>query len=238
MNEEMDLNLYQKLAKIRAISDVAQKDKKGFNYRYTDITQILAKVTAGMKKYNVSLIPSIVPGTASIQQNVIENTKFTKTGEQYLQHTTEMLFCAEMVFKWVNDDNPDEYICIPWFATASMSDASQSLGSSLTYTLRQFLTSYFQIAQSDNDVDAYRSKQKEAEASEDKAIAEGIINEFDKTLKAFLSDHPDDTDKVKKFITKYVKDANYFKIKEPFLAAKLLEDFTKTFKIESKKEEK
>lgn len=232
------MNLYQKLAKIRAISDVAQKDKKGFNYTYTDITQILAKVTAGMKKYSVSLVPCIVPGTAHVEQNIIENTKFTKTGQQYMQHTTEMIFWAEMVFRWVNDEDPDEFIDVPWFATASMSDASQALGASLTYTMRQFLTSYFQIAQSDNDVDAYRSKQREAEVAEDKAIAEGIINEFDKICKAFLADNPDDKDKVKKFLTKYVKDANYFKIKEPSLASKLLEDFVNTFKIENKKEEK
>ena len=58
--EEEKLNLIQKLAKIRSISDVAKKDKKGFNYTYTDITEILAKVTAGMKKYNVSLLLDIL----------------------------------------------------------------------------------------------------------------------------------------------------------------------------------
>ena len=48
------MNLYQKLAKIRAISDIAKKDKRGYNYTYADITQILANVTAGMKKYALS----------------------------------------------------------------------------------------------------------------------------------------------------------------------------------------
>lgn len=228
------LNLYQKLAKIRAISDAAKKSKKGYNYTYTDITEILANVTAGMKKYNVSLIPEIVPGTASVTQNVVENTKFTKTGQQYTNRATEMLFSAEMVFRWVNDEAPDEAIAVPWFATASMPDISQALGSSLTYTMRQFLTAYFQIAQSDNDVDAYRSKQKEAEVSEDKAIAEGIIGEFDKVVKTYLSDHDSEADKVKKFISKYAKNANYFAIKEPSLAAKLMDDFNKNFIKEEK----
>ncbi len=224
-----ELNLYQKLAKIRAISDVAKKSKQGYNYTYTDVTEILANVTAGMKKYCVSLVPSIVPETASVKQNVVENTKFTKTGQQYTDRKTEMLFKADMVFSWVNDDNPDERINVPWFAAASMPDASQALGSSLTYTIRQFLTAYFQIAQSDNDVDAYRSKQKEAEVSEDKAIAEGILAEFDTVLRAYLADHSDESDKVKEFISKYAKKANYFAIKEPSLAAKLLEDFNQTF---------
>ena len=231
---ETQLNLYQKLAKIRAISEVAKKNKKGFNYTYTDITEILANVTAGMKKYNVSLIPSIDTGTSSIEKVIFENTKFTKNGEQYVNHVEEMLFSADMHFIWVNDDNPDEKVVIPWFATASMSDASQALGSAMTYTMRQFLTSYFQIAQADYDVDAYRSKQKEAEVSEDRAIADGIIAEFDKILKEWLADNRDKEEDLKKFIKKYVKSANYFQIKEPALAAKLLEDFKTTFNIKEK----
>ena len=223
------LNLYQKLAKIRAISDVARKNKKGYNYTYTDVTEILANVTAGMKKYGVSLIPSIVPQTGSITQNVITNTKFDKTGKSYQQVSTEMLFCAEMVFKWVNDEHPGDYIEVPWFITGSMTDCAQAMGAGLTYTMRQFLTSFFQIAQADTDVDAYRSKQKAAEASEEKAIAEEIISEFDRLLKGYLSEHTDDGDKVKQFIEKYVKKANYFSIKDPRLASKLLEDFRNTF---------
>lgn len=225
---EDKLNLIQKLAKIRKIADVVAKDKRGYNYSYADITEILAKVRAGMDKYGVSLIPMIVPGTSSISQNVIVNTKFDKTGKQYEQTATEMLFDAEMVFKWVNDDNPEDFFDVPWHVVGSQGDPSQALGSSLTYCTRYFLTSYFQIAQ-DNDVDAYRSKQKAAEASEDKEIAEGIIAQFDGILKMFLADHQDKKDEVVKFISKFAKNANYKAIKEPALAAKLLEDFQKKF---------
>lgn len=224
-----NLTLIQRLAKIRAISDVAQKSKKGYNYTYTDLTEILANVTAGMKKYRVSLIPTIVPGTAKVTQNVIVNTKFDKTGREYQQQATEMLFSADMVFKWVNEDNPDDYIEVPWFAAGSQTDPSWSVGGGLSYTVRQFLTNFFQIASVEYDVDAYRSKQKAAEASEDKAIAEGIINEFDSVLKQYLADNQDKTDEVKKFISKFAKNANYLAIKEPALASKLLEDFQNTF---------
>lgn len=223
------LNLVQKLAKIRAISDVVSKEKKGYNYSYADITTILANITAGMKKYGVSLIPSIVPGTSEVIQNVVVNTKFDKTGKAYDQTVTEMLVKADMVFKWVNDEKPDDYIEVPWVVTGSQGDPSQALGSGLTYCTRYFLCNYFQIAQADSDVDTYRSKQKAAEASEDKAIAEGIIEQFDTILKKYLADHQDKTDEVKKFIGKFAKNANYLAIKEPALASKLLEDFQKTF---------
>ena len=226
---EQNLNLIQKLAKIRSISDVVSRDKKGYNYTYTDITTILANITAGMKKYGVSLVPSIVPNTTEIAQNVVTNTKFDKTGKTYDQKTTEMLVKAEMMFKWINDENPSETLEVPWFVTGSQSDPSQAFGSGLTYCTRYFLLNFFQIAQSDSDVDAYRSKQKTAEASEDKAIAEAIIEKFDSMLKMYLADNQDKTEDVKKFITRFAKNANYKLIKDPALASKLLEDFQNTF---------
>lgn len=226
---EEQLNLVQKLAKIRAISDVVSKEKRGYNYSYADITTILANITAGMKKYRVSLIPSIVPGTFDVSQNIIENTKVDKTGKPYVQKSTEMLVKADMIFKWINDDDTTDYIEVPWVAVGSQSDPSMATGSSLTYCTRYFLTSFFQIAQADSDVDAYRSKQKAAEASEDKAIAEAIIDQFNTILKQYLADNQDKKDEVKKFISKYAKNANYPAIKDPALASKLLEDFKNTY---------
>ena len=230
MSEEK-LNLIQKLAKIRAIADVAVKDKRGYNYSYADITQILAQVKAGMKKYGISLIPTITPGTSRVSQMTTVNSKFTKTGEPYEQKTTEMLYQADMVFRWVDDEHPDEvYLDVPWTVTGSQADPSQAFGSAMTYCTRYFLVSFFQIAQAQaEDVDAYRSRQKEAEASEEKAVAEEIIRQFDTELKAYLSDHADKSEDVKKFISRYAKNADYFKIKEPKLAAKLLDDFRKTY---------
>lgn len=217
-----NLSLVQKLAKIRAISDVVKKNKKGYNYTYADVTQILANVTAGMKKYKVSLIPSIVPGTASISQNVISNTKITKTGDAYESKSTEMIFSAEMNYRWINDDNPSEFIDVPWFTTGSMSDPSQAMASAQTYNLRVFLTSFFQIAQSDNDVDAYRSKQKEAEEVENKAVVAELVSEIDKIVKNIVQSNPEKRDEMIEFISKYAKNANYNAIKDLTTATNLI----------------
>ena len=223
-------NLYQKLAKIRMSADVAAKDKRGFNYSYADITQILAKVTAGMNKYGVSLIPGIVHESFDVQKVEFRNTKVNKKGEIYEDVSTEMLVSADMEFTWVNNDDPSETIIVPWVMTGSQSDPSQATGSGLTYCTRYFLTNYFQIAQKDvQDVDEYRSKQKEAELAEKKAIAASIIEEFDLLMKKFLPDNQDKVEDVKKFISKYVKGGNYFNIKEPEVAAKLLNDFKASF---------
>ena len=228
------LNLYQKLARIRAMSEVVSKEKRGYNYTYTDILEILSSVTAGMKQYEVSLIPTIVPGTSSVAKNEITNTKLDKTGKAYDQKNTEFLFTAEMTFRWVNDENPADYIDVPWFVTGSMSDCAQAVGAGLTYTLRQFLTNYFQIAQTGNDIDEYRSKQKEAEVAESKAIAEQIIAEFDKVAREYLSNNPKKGDEVKQFVSKYAKDGNYSLIKEPRLASNLMESFKNKFLVGGK----
>lgn len=227
--EEENLNLVQKLAKIRAMSDVVARDKKGYNYKYSDITNILAKITAGMKKYSVSLVPQIVPGTGKVEKHVTVNTKFDKTGKPYENTATEMLFSADMVFRWINDDNPEDYMDVPWFVTGSQSDPSQAAGSGLSYFTRYFMLNFFQIAQTDLDVDAYRSKQKEAEVAEEKEIAGEIISEFDKIVRPYLADNPDKADEVKKFISRYVKGGNYLVIKEPALASKLLSDFNNKY---------
>lgn len=227
------LNLTQKLAKIRSISDVVAKERRGYNYSYADITTILAKITAGMKKYGVSLVPEIVPNSAEVTKNVITNTKTDKTGKTFENTTTEMLVTAEMAFTWINDDNPSETMVVPWFLTGSQSDPSQAFGSGLTYCIRYFLTSFFQIAQPEKDVDAYRSKQKAAEESEQKAMAEEIISRFDTVLKQYLAGNPERVEDVQKFISKYAKNSNYFGIKNPELAAKLFEDFKNHYFEES-----
>lgn len=223
------MNLIQKLAKIRGICDVAKKDLKGFNYSYVDITKILAKVTAGMKKYEVSLIPSINPATANVELVSYVNTKTDRSGKTYEVKSSEMLFTADMTFKWINDNNPKEHIDVPWFVTGEQPDPAQAMGTGLTYTIRQFLTSYFQIAQGDMDVDKYRSLQKEAEAAEDKAVTEAIIAEFDGIVRKFLSDNQERSDEVKQFISRYVKGANYKAIKDPKIAGDLLSEFRSLF---------
>ena len=230
MGETTTLNLYQKLAKIRAISDVAKKDKRGYNYTYTELLTILAMVKAGMKKYGVSLVPSIVPGTSCVEQNVSQNVKYSKTGDRLETMTTEMLFSADMLYTWVNDDNPDEQIAVPWFATASMADPAQSFGAAMSYNLRQFLTDYFQIAQSDTDVDEYRSKQREAEEMENREIASTIADNILEIINAYLETQPDARDDIIAIVKKYAKgkggkaSPNPKDITDPAVAAKLLEE--------------
>lgn len=236
-----EMNIYQKLAAIRQIVEVVKKDKKGFNYSYASIEEILVKVTAGMKKYHVSLIPMVLLDEKYVanMENVgvsfmnYTKTKSTKDGKIFEEQVNEYIACFPMLYTWVNNDNPDETIDIVWYVSGSQQDPSQALGSAMTYGLRQFLTQFFQIVTSENDPNNFRSKQQAASALEDKLIAQSIINSFDELVKAYLSENAGKSDAVKKFVQTFIKDGNYFAIESSIIAAKLLNDFKHTFIGES-----
>lgn len=228
MEEKQKLNLVQKLAKIRDGVGAVARSKKGYGYTYADITDILAGITGGMKRYGVSLAPQISPGTMQVSQNVITDNKIDKTGNAMDIRTTEMLVSAEMIFRWINDEHPEEFIDVPWVIVGAQKDPSQAFGSALTYCTRYFLTSYFEIAL-DNDVDGYRSKQKEAEEAEEREIIRGMVETIDTLVKKYQSDYPDKRDALIRFAKRYEKSGDYLKIKSPELLAKMIQDFKSQF---------
>ncbi len=228
---EQALNIYQKLAKIRKQVEVIQKNKSGYGYKYVSEDEILAKISAFMDKYSLSLIPSVVSSSSTVSPYNTKKTRSTKDGQIYEENVNEVLVSADMVFTWVNNDNPQERVDVPWILVGHQSDGSQSFGSGLSYAMRYFLLKFFNIATPDDDPDKWRSKQRAAGVAEDKMIAEQIIQTVDETIKAFLAENQGKADDVKKFVSKYVKGGNYFTITESVLASKLLSDFKETFKI-------
>lgn len=231
------MNIYQKLAAIGNGVDVVVKKKKGYNYSYADITEILAKVTAGMKKYHVALIPHVLYETLDLSTNEIRNTAFDRAGNSYEKVTTEMVVKAGLEFKWLNEDDPEDSFVVPWVIVGAQSDPSQAFGSSLTYCTRYFLTNFFHVAMAETakDVDTYRSEKQAVEQAESIAVANSIVKEIKSVLTKASADHPDKKEEYKKFVGRYVKGAAIDKIKDPAVASKLLNDFkTKYLKEEDK----
>ena len=229
------MNIYEKLAKIRKSVEVIKRDTKAYGYYYTKEESILAKITVHMDKLGLSLIPGIVPGTTSVSPYCYKKTKSTPKGEIYEENVNEVLVAADMVWTWVDNENPDERIVVPWTMVGQQSDASQSFGSGLTYSSRYFLLKYFNISTSNDDPDKFRSKQKETEIAEDKLIAEEITKAIDIHIKAYLAKTPGKRDDVVKIVKTYVKDGDYFKISESSLATRLLQDVQEKFVIEEEK---
>ena len=232
MPEQM--NIYQKLAKIRKPAEVIQKNARGYGYTYVSEDEILSKITGLMNKYGVSLIPRITPGTTVVEPYSYTKTKSTKDGKVYEEKVNEVMVRSEMTWTWVNNEHPEDRIEVPWALVASQADASQAFGSGLTYASRYFLLKYFNIATSDEDPDEYRRKQRESEEEEDRLVAEKITEQIHTLVTGHLANCPDDKQKIIAITKKYAKEngkasANYFAITSSQTASELLEALRSEF---------
>lgn len=227
------INIYQKLAKIRKPVEVLVKNKQAYNYSYVTEDEILAKITGLMGKYGVSLIPNIVPGTTSVTPYSYIKTKTTRDGKILEQRVNEIIVKSDMEWHWVNNDDPNDRIIVPWALVGQQEDASQSLGSGLTYCGRYFLLKYFNVSTQDDDPDAWRAKQKEAEESENRSISDGITDKVLEIINGHLEVNPDAREKIVEIVKKYAKgkggkaSANPKDIHDPEVAARLLEEINK-----------
>lgn len=237
---EEKLNLIQKLAKIREMVEVLRKNKSGFNYKYVTEDEILARVAAGMKKYNVSLAPSIVPGTLQVKPWQYVKTKNTKNGTQLTENVNDVLVQAEALFTWTDNENIDDTLSIPWAIVGQQSDASQALGSALTYANRYFMLKFFQIATPDDDPDNWKDKKEEAEQEAELAVTRQIVTKIDAHVHGYLDIH-ENSDEARKtvsaLIKKYVRngskpsvDYNTY-LTDPDVAGKLLEELQQQLPI-------
>lgn len=240
VSEFSDMNLAQKVAAIRKMVPVVQKSKKGFGYTYVPLEEIQAKVTAAMDKMGVNIYPSVVPGTASITPYSYTKQKVIKDGNgnpKIIDETVnEFLYTADTIWHIVNVDNPDDSQEIPWFASANMGDASQTVNSANTYQARGFLSCYLQMAMTETDPEVYRSKKLEVEDAENRLASKTIVDDLHKYVLAYLSNHEDKRKEVTKLITKHnivngKGNPDYFKITDPKTAMTLYEEIRKQFPL-------
>lgn len=235
------MNIYQKLAKIRKPVEVLQKNKLGYGYKYVTEDVILSKITGLMGKLGVSLIPNISKGTMHVEPYCYTKTESTKSGDIYEKRVNEILVSCDMEWHWVNNENPTDRVVVPWAMVGQQSDASQAFGSGLSYASRYFMLKYFNVATSDDDPDNWRSAQREAENTEDRAIAEQIVEKIHQIVTSYLESHPDDKQVVVGVVKKYAKtkngkaSANYYDIEDPVVASNLLQEVTDKF-TETEKE--
>lgn len=241
------MNIYQKLAEIRKMAAVVKKDKAGYGYKYPSEEEILVNITAGMNKYGISLIPRL-PNGVNVIPHTYTKRKFAKDGTVLPDDiVNEILINGQLEYTWVDDENPNDVVVVPWTVTGQQSDASQAFGSSLTYCQRYFMLKYFQSASTDGTVDAYRSKQKETEEKEEREISKAIIDIVHASVTAFLTKYPDKKADIASLIKKHViidgkGSGDYYKVTKIDVANALKEAIAKFItdnsKISAKKAEK
>lgn len=228
------MNLYQKISKIRDITDAIKKNKSGYGYKYVSEDEILARVKAGMSKYHVTIYPAIQNGTVDVLQRDYQKKKFSKAGdplppEDCVEYTTKSYLNMHIV----NDDIPDDTIVVPWYMVATSSDTAQSFGSALTYANRYFLLKFFDIATPDDDPDAWRKKKQEAMEKENSEAVQLIVAKIDSIVKANTNDSNKKNviDLIKRYVVKEdgKPSANYFDLKDLDSANKLMSELITFF---------
>lgn len=189
MTEE--LNLYQKIADVKANIDGFTKDKKSYNYSYVSGSQVLHRIREKMLEHNLLLFPY----TANETCEQIEVTRFNKKANKEVT-TTEFLVKLKMIYTWINADNPQEKQIVDFWATGQQDDPAKAYGTALTYAERYFLMKFFNIPTDEDDADA-KEKQDKYSKVDPKNIEtlENEITMFSELMKSLNKDVS--TDQVK-----------------------------------------
>ncbi|HLG26514.1 MAG TPA: ERF family protein [Paenisporosarcina sp.] len=138
------MNLHQKLIEVRKDIGGFTKDKKSFNYEYVSGSQVLAKIQSKMNELGILLIPQIN------EQLFQEHAYKDKHGKDKL----DFIVYGSMSYTWVNADDPEDKIIIPFYYTGQQDDISKAFGSGLTYSERYFIIKFFNLPTDADDPDA------------------------------------------------------------------------------------
>ncbi|MBM0318660.1 single-stranded DNA-binding protein [Staphylococcus pseudintermedius] len=164
-----ELNLYQKIADVKANIDGFTKDTKGYNYTYVSGSQVLHRIRSKMIEHNLLLVPKTLEETYSVEDVTRYSPKYKKQVT-----TTEYTVKVKLIYTWINADKPEEQLELPFFAIGQQDDPAKALGTALTYSERYFLMKFFNIPTDEDDAD---SKQKKEQYTKPDAKAIGTLKE-------------------------------------------------------------
>ena len=179
MEENKQLTLDEKLMKLKELVSIMQKDADGHGYKYVTEESILLAINNKMIELGIKLTPKFKDGTLHSEVVNYQNAKG--------QPKTDVLVRSEMQFVWKDIYTKEEEI-VNWALLGQQADASQALGSGLTYANRYFLLKYFNVATSIDDPDKIRSEiAAEEERKRISAIQTKIKKLFEEAILKYQS---------------------------------------------------
>ena len=140
-------NIYKKIVEVRKNIDGFKKDQKSFGYQYVSGNQILRNIKYLMDDLGLLLIPSLDYSTLEWEKHHY----ITSKGKEAMDFIVQ----ARMTYTWVNADNPEEKIEVPWVCIGQQTDdISKAMGTAMTYNERYFLLKFFGLPTDQDDADA------------------------------------------------------------------------------------
>ncbi|ELD8170536.1 ERF family protein [Staphylococcus pseudintermedius] len=171
-----ELNLYQKIADVKANIDGFTKDTKGYNYTYVSGSQVLHRIRNKMIEHNLLLVPK----TSKENYKQIEVTRFNKKANREVT-VTEFIVEMKLEYTWINGDKPEEQLIVPFYSVGQQDDVSKAHGTALTYAERYFLMKFFNIPTDEDDADAKQKQIQYSTSSE--RLKELLKEEADRFIK-------------------------------------------------------
>ncbi|WP_053040262.1 ERF family protein [Staphylococcus haemolyticus] len=151
------LNLFQKIADVKANIDGFTKDAKSYNYSYVSGSQVLHRIRNKMIENNLLLVPK----TSEENYKQIDVTRFNKKAGREIT-TSEFIVEMKLTYVWINADKPEEQFEVTFYAVGQQDDVSKAHGTALTYAERYFLLKFFNIPTDEDDADAKQKQERYA----------------------------------------------------------------------------
>ncbi|WP_017728555.1 ERF family protein [Halalkalibacterium ligniniphilum] len=146
------MNIYQKLLEVRKSVPYLKKASQGHQYNYTGSSQVLSAVREKLDELGLVLITKV------IDKNVLTETVENKDKYDNNKKTTTYFTELNLEFTWINAENPEETIVIPFYAQGVDIAGEKGVGKALTYGEKYFLLKQFNIATDKDDPDAFQQK--------------------------------------------------------------------------------
>lgn len=127
------MNLYQKINELKKTVTSFTKDDKtsGYGaYKFTSGSQVLSAVKPKMEELGLLFMP--VNATHKDWQTY----NYTNSSGQ---EKTDFIVQGELVYEWINADNPEERMQVHFEYYGQQNDISKAFGSALTYSERYLL---------------------------------------------------------------------------------------------------
>lgn len=137
------MNIYQKLIEVRKSVPYLKQDNKGYQFSYVSSSQALANVRNKMDEMQLLLVPSVKGN--SVSEHATKNG-----GHEYFTQ-------VEMIFTWINAENPEETICCDWIGQG-LDSGEKGVGKALTYAEKYFMLKFFNIPTDKDDPDSFQDK--------------------------------------------------------------------------------
>jgi len=146
------MDIYQKLLEVRKAVPYLKKDAEGFNFKFVSSSKTLGALRDKMDEMGLLLVPSV--------------TAFEVRDHETEKKKHEYFTILTMVFKWVNAEEPKEFIECQWTGQG-LDSGEKGVGKALTYGEKYFLLKFFNIATDKDDPDAFQNGKQEKKSKKE-----------------------------------------------------------------------